>query len=385
MQIACTAKVAKLIPFEIPKDVAHDASSIFGWHCNLYTFNRKRYLVALNNKTGFPVILHAPKKKDFANLAQVLKEAIVSALRYWGMKEEWIEAYFERAGEVVLNASTNRSVNSAFTPWHAHFDAILSNCVVSIFSPTALHQNHLSYFMRNHFLRRGFVAKMVEASFCELFGITPDELWLIQHAELKIELQLAGHKIWRRIRVPSVTSLSDLHSNIQLCFGWNGSHCHEFFIAKNPELSADYQNRIPIITADDESTLEFLNPQSIFMNDMDMTVGEIFNNREELFYTYDFGDEWNHRITLESIVTATYRYPELLEMKGECPPDDVGGEPGFDYFLHIMSDPSHPDYECQSEWYESQIQHRCHSMEEINQRLKGWCHSSFNVNVLTID
>jgi hypothetical protein len=52
-------------------------------------------------------------------------------------------------------------------------------------------------------------------------------------------------------------------------------------------------------------------------------------------YRYDFGDDWVHRITLESIGPAVkgVRYPRCTAGERRCPPEDVGGPDGYARFL----------------------------------------------------
>jgi len=44
-------------------------------------------------------------------------------------------------------------------------------------------------------------------------------------------------------------------------------------------------------------------------------------------YTYDFGDEWIHDVTIEGEEAAAYRkqYPICVDGVGDCPPEDCGG------------------------------------------------------------
>lgn len=43
-------------------------------------------------------------------------------------------------------------------------------------------------------------------------------------------------------------------------------------------------------------------------------------------YTYDFGDHWNHRVTIEKVIMDyPNNYPTVIKFKGECPIEDSGG------------------------------------------------------------
>jgi hypothetical protein len=68
---------------------------------------------------------------------------------------------------------------------------------------------------------------------------------------------------------------------------------------------------------------------------------------------YDFGDSWEHELVLEE---SRYFNPELrtelacLEGERACPPEDVGGVPGYFEFLSALKDPSHEEHESYMEW-----------------------------------
>jgi hypothetical protein len=90
----------------------------------------------------------------------------------------------------------------------------------------------------------------------------------------------------------------------------------------------------------------------------------------EILYTYDFGDSWEHEISLEKVIdNYEWNYPVCLEGEGNTPPEDVGGEPGFQNFLSILEDPNHPDHEFMKDWGKRQGYQKF-DIEMINRRLK---------------
>ena len=42
--------------------------------------------------------------------------------------------------------------------------------------------------------------------------------------------------------------------------------------------------------------------------------------------------------------------PFLLEAAGRCPPEDVGGAPGYAEYLEAIRDPAHPNHEHMRLW-----------------------------------
>lgn len=69
-------------------------------------------------------------------------------------------------------------------------------------------------------------------------------------------------------------------------------------------------------------------------------------------YTYDFGDDWEHDILIEQVVTAGEgeHYPRFLAGEGACPPEDCGGWPGYERLRGVLADPHHPERESMLDW-----------------------------------
>ena len=93
----------------------------------------------------------------------------------------------------------------------------------------------------------------------------------------------------------------------------------------------------------------------------------------EALYTYDFGDSWAHRITVERIVPPEpgVKYPLCIDGKLQCPPEDCGGVGGFyDDFLEAIRDPNHDEHEEMLDWIGGSFDLESFSLNTVNQRLQ---------------
>ncbi|WP_247772775.1 plasmid pRiA4b ORF-3 family protein [Bradyrhizobium sp. 192] len=54
-------------------------------------------------------------------------------------------------------------------------------------------------------------------------------------------------------------------------------------------------------------------------------------------------EKWFDNTTIEGL-------PLLLEAAGRCPPEDVGGAPGYAEYLDAIGDPTHPEHENKRLW-----------------------------------
>jgi len=170
--------------------------------------------------------------------------------------------------------------------------------------------------------------------------------------QLKIELKDSKPKIWRRIQVNSDISLNELHHIIQISMGWTNSHLYSF-IVDNVEFTVKEYDDDDVKYADARKyNLEKLKIDGPFE------------------YLYDFGDYWEHEITVEKKIEGKKLLnPICLEGERRCPPEDVGGTHGFEEFLEIMKDKSHPERESYIEWYGSVFDPTHLDLDQINEGL----------------
>ena len=54
-------------------------------------------------------------------------------------------------------------------------------------------------------------------------------------------------------------------------------------------------------------------------------------------------------------VDPNQAYPRLTEIVGTCPPEDIGGPPGFEMFKEAITDPKHPEHKELKKWFGGQF------------------------------
>jgi hypothetical protein len=84
-----------------------------------------------------------------------------------------------------------------------------------------------------------------------------------------------------------------------------------------------------------------------------VVLAEVLKPRKTVFdYLYDFGDSWEHRLTITGIRQggAGAVYPRFIAGEHASPPEDCGGVPGFYAALEALADPSHPEHADVSDW-----------------------------------
>jgi hypothetical protein len=157
--------------------------------------------------------------------------------------------------------------------------------------------------------------------------------------QFKITLLGIKPRVWRRIQVTDGT-LDDLHWHIQGAFGWNNSHLHDFDIGPD-------RYGIPSML-DMEEMPECKDSTKTRLSDILPSDGNQFAFK----YTYDLGDNWEHEVLLEGVVTAPrkIKYPVCVEGERACPPEDCGGPGGYERLLEVLADPAHKGQAHYQDW-----------------------------------
>jgi Plasmid pRiA4b ORF-3-like protein len=174
--------------------------------------------------------------------------------------------------------------------------------------------------------------------------------------QLRIELLGVRPTIWRRILVPGSVKLHQLHAVLLWSIGWAGGHLHEFVIGHDhygePDPGFDTP---PLVQREDRVTLA-------------VALGA----RKSFVYLYDFGDGWEHRVTVEKVLPPDpeLKLPHCLDGANACPPEDVGGPPGYADFLEAIHDPAHEEHESMLEWCGGSFDPTAFRPDDINAALR---------------
>ncbi len=84
----------------------------------------------------------------------------------------------------------------------------------------------------------------------------------------------------------------------------------------------------------------------------DYRVRDYLVINERFIYKYDYGDGWTHLIEYEGECQkqAGAKYPLCIGGERACPPEDVGGTPGYERFIKAITTPHHPERKELLEW-----------------------------------
>ena len=146
-----------------------------------------------------------------------------------------------------------------------------------------------------------------------------------------------------------------LHATLLFGMGWQGGHLHEFVIGRDNYGPADMADLDHIV--DEEG----------------VTLRDALGAKKTFTYAYDYGDDWRHKVKVEKIVTLDAPIDRGVCIGGEnaCPPEDVGGPPGYEEFLAALADPKHPEHRDLKAWIGGSFDPTAFSVDEVNERLNS--------------
>lgn len=175
--------------------------------------------------------------------------------------------------------------------------------------------------------------------------------------QLKVTLKYLRPPIWRRFLIASTANLSELHTTLQIVMGWTNSHLHDF-IMDNVQYGEP-----------NEEFFDAMKDESKFRLSQLLRL-----EKEKLLYNYDYGDGWEHEVLLEKILPFAHDMTLPLCIKGKraCPPEDIGGIPGYAMFLEAINDPSHPEHEEMREWVGGDFDAEHFDIDEVNKMLNQY-------------
>lgn len=149
-------------------------------------------------------------------------------------------------------------------------------------------------------------------------------------------------------------TFEELHEAIQIMGNWGNYHLYRFDCGNGLAIERPNED-FPSVAADPRKT----------------RLSQVFGHgTKNIHYNYDFGDDWELLIKLETISSEGPSIPVCLAGKRSFPPEDCGGYPGYVRLLDILCDKKNPEYERKIEWLGGSFNPEECDLNAINQELK---------------
>ncbi len=170
---------------------------------------------------------------------------------------------------------------------------------------------------------------------------------------LRVRISVVGSEpeIWRLIEVGSSLTLDRVHEVIQRVIGWRDCHLHSF-------TDTDPYKQLPNRDGQGSAPRRWFTQNSLDddlegLLETEWTLGQVLTESSgPLFYEYDFGDGWIHRLELLEVIPAATGDPMARAIQAERrgPLEDSGGTGGYRELLDALGDPAHERHDELSQW-----------------------------------
>ncbi|MEY8000500.1 plasmid pRiA4b ORF-3 family protein [Clostridium sp. Mt-5] len=374
MLIQCTQKLLKQLNIK-PAEVEY-GDPLFSCHANLMMVNRRKAVVFVNDKNRYVIVLYGLKTKDFKKLDELFIKAVREVLENECIKNYFIEQFINYSPKIVYSKTRDRKsvarMNKSCEAVYYYADFLTADSIYQ----SALSKKLGRYLVGNG--KNNFITP-VEEMYKDLENFFRKPIFSCKAVQLKITLELCKHKVWRRLVVPLNITFDRLHKVLQKLFGWKDYHLHEFYIYDSTSFCSklsindsaynehSYNPIIKLVC--DEEAFEY--PDDIQTKlETGIKLSEYIPRYKWLKYDYDFGDNWQHYIEVEKVIDDyNLNYPVCVDGNGKAPPEDVGGDPGYEEFLGILRDKNNPEYDNMLAWGSGQG-YEDFDIEAINSKIR---------------
>jgi len=143
---------------------------------------------------------------------------------------------------------------------------------------------------------------------------TPAE---VRGFRVRLDLRDTKPPVWRRLELAGDLTLSRLHEVIQVTMEWTDSHLHRF------RTGSEYRSPHFVTGIDVDEGEDGVLEDDIRLDQLVATEGD------RLWYEYDFGDGWDHVLTVEKLLDEPPARARCTGGRLACPPEDCGGPGGY--------------------------------------------------------
>lgn len=360
MQVGCTQKLLTYLKKE-PTPVQPELDPFYSWTATLLTLHRHKTIVVVHDASRCGFVLYGVTSKMLKNLNQLLLEGMQAMLEEEGIAPDVVQKYLQDGGATLCYTKTKDrsavarlnkfSENVEFRAEKLCEDTLLQPQLLCRLNDDMIHVGKEYRFTRQ-LLRDEFAAHYPNQTVFACPMVTLD---------IRLHLKTPCH---RRVRMPLRQSLHEFHNILQILFGWKAYHLHEFVLEPGQPLEMTMPQYSQFAQLDDWGNTD-AEPM-----EWCISLAEVLEQYPHFWYVYDYGDDWEHEITLVSRETDTeFSAPQCILAVGDAPPENVGGPDGYAALQELLKYPARNGYAEAKRWLE-ESGWKPLNMEELQEKLR---------------
>lgn len=285
MQLGCTKKLQDFLKKKAEL-AQKDIDPFYTWSASLVTVCRRKAIIAVNDATHCGFVLLGIKASNLKQIDTLILDGIRQMLLCENIAPALVEKYLEDCGEVQYTKTKSRSDVARLNQYCMRVGYFEMDMVIGqMFQQEILHRINNDYYQEEGQYKD--TREELHRQFAQHYAVEqPCECTMAV-----VNIKLLEVPCFRQVRIPANMTLWRLSKVIQAAFCWRGCHLHEFRTLDDLPLDIAYPEYAHLaISGDfelDAGPIEKV-----------LTVQEAFEQNAKLQYIYDFGDNWEHEITL---------------------------------------------------------------------------------------
>jgi hypothetical protein len=340
MVLRCTARLLGLLGVR-RGELAIIAPARDDWYANLLWIERRKCLLLTHADTAFAVFVADVRARDVRPFGPYACRLIGEALAAEGLPADALGQL--DGGAARLAATASRRVLGYMNDIALHVERVVAASGGLARTDAASVNQRLQRTLHDH---DGAYQDPLERIRERAGAPTPTARRPTAPAAapttaLRLRVDLGGmpKPVWRRLTVPAGASLADLAESLVVAFDWHGDHLAGFWTDR-PWRGRSYVSRDQIDEHGDDGE-----PTDT------VSVGELLGRvGDTLYWIYDYGDGWTHRLATEALVADADDRIHCTDGRNAAPPEDCGGPAGYEQLLSAIADPDHPEHDEFRDW-----------------------------------
>lgn len=131
MLIECTKKLADVMKIQLETVESTEYEPFYDWHANLFTFDRRKAVILMNNATRYCIVLHGLKAENFKKFESIVLAAIEETFAAEGFASDKVRRYIENCGSMKYTKTHDRSIISQMSEFLIHITWRIENYLPS--------------------------------------------------------------------------------------------------------------------------------------------------------------------------------------------------------------------------------------------------------------
>jgi hypothetical protein len=127
MLIECTKKLADVMKIQLETAGNTAYEPFYDWHANLFTFDRRKAVILMNNATRYCIVLYGLKAEHFKKFESIVLASIEETFIAEGSSSDKVMKYIENCGSVKYTKTHDRSIISQMNEFLIHITWEIEN------------------------------------------------------------------------------------------------------------------------------------------------------------------------------------------------------------------------------------------------------------------